>query len=191
MAFTTTHGIKDLTAYASIESAVFIEWNIPVLGTKYLSDYNSAVTIDGNVYTSVGDLLNVTEAASELRATSGSLAIALSGVPVNAISDLVNNDIKGSSITVRRIYKNKQGVQEGAYIVFKGIVTNYSISDDVNASSKTATTVITLSVSNAVEILSKKVAGRRTNPEDFPNDLAFSRVRLLKDRKFKFGGKNK
>ena len=69
MAFTTSHGIKDLTAFASIESAMFVEWVIPTVGTQFISDYNQVVTIDSQVYDSLGELLTITAATSELRAT--------------------------------------------------------------------------------------------------------------------------
>jgi hypothetical protein len=191
MPFTTTHSIKDLTGFVAIESALFVEWSIPGDATYYISDYNTAETIDGNVYTSIGELLAVTSATSELRASASSLTIALSGTVAGNIAKVLTNDVKGSIVAIRRIYKNKNGAEEGAYVVFQGIVTNYSITDDVDTASKTAESTIVLTVNNAVEILSGSVTGRRTNPEDFPNDDAFKRVRLLKDRKFQFGGKNK
>ena len=190
MAFTTTHGIKDLESFAAIESAMFVKWGLPS-GDEFLSDYNTPVTIDGDIYTSIGNLLEITAAMAELRATAAELTIAISGIPANAVTDLLATDIKGSTIKITRIYMNKQGIEEESYIVFSGIVTNYSVTDSLNAQTKTSSSIITLTVNNIVEVLSKKVNGRKTNPEDFPNDDAFKRVRLLKDRKFGFGGANK
>lgn len=191
MSFTTTHGVKDLTGFASIESALFVEWAIPNLSVKYLSDWNVPVTVDGNIYTSLGELLTITQATSELRASGSQLSVSLSGVPDGLIEEVLSNDIKGSNLKVSRTYANKQGAEEGSFILFNGIVTNYSINSTVDTNMKTELAVITLVVNNAVDILSNNVSGRRTNPQDFPNDEAFARIRLFKDRLFGFGGANK
>ena len=190
MAYNTTHGIKDLSAFAAISTAMFVKWVVPVLGTTLLSDYNTDVTIDGDVYSSIGQLLTITQATSELRASPASLMITISGIPAGTVTNMLDNDIKGSTVKISRIYDNKQGAEEGAFVVFNGIVTNYSITDTVNTQSKTASTVITLNVNNIVEILNKKVNGRKTNPEDFPGDVAFDRVRVLQGKKYGFGGAN-
>lgn len=190
MAYTTTSGIKDLSTFASISTAMFVKWVVPNLGTTLLSDYNTDVTIDGDVYTSIGQLLNLTQATSELRASSAPLTITISGIPTGAIAGILDNAIKGSTVKISRIYDNKQGVETGAFVVFNGIVTNYSVTDTVNTQTKTAASVITLNVNNIVDILNKKVNGRKTNPEDFPGDVAFDRVRVLQGKKYGFGGAN-
>ena len=71
--------------------------------------------------------------------------------------------------------------------MFTGVVTNYSVDDDLDVGSQTAYTTITLACSSIVEILAKKVNGRRTNPRDFDGEESMDRVQILASSNFQFG----
>jgi len=183
----------DLTSYAAIESAMFIKWVVPVLGASYLSDYHTDVTIDGNVYQNIGNLLSISGQSAELKASPSQLSISLSGIPVGSVTDMLANEIKGSEIT---LYKGLYDPDTHALLVtggdnpvmkYKGLVTNYAISDEVDPFNGTATTTITLTCNSIVEVLNKKINGRRTNPVDFPTEDSMKRVQPLVNSNFNFG----
>lgn len=184
----------DLRNKLAIESAIFIKWAIPGFSTAYLSDYNTPVTFGGNTYTNIGNLMAVSGVTSELKASNSELSISLSGVPTGSISNILNNDIKGSTIEIYRgIFDPVTHVlmdlspSTNPLLKFKGIVTNYALSDDVDTDALVATTNITLTCNSIVEVLSKKVNGRRTNPRDFPTESSMSRVQALSNSNFQFG----
>jgi hypothetical protein len=183
----------DLRSYSSLESAIFLKWEVPNFSTAYLSDYNTPLSFGGNTYLNIGTLLNVSSVSSELKPTKGEITIGLSGVPVGSISTILNQQIKGSTISIYRSYFNAVTHQPldlgggNTQLHFKGIVTNYSISDDIDLGAGIATSTITLTCNSSVEILSSKVSGRRTNQTDFPNVQDMSRVQALANSNFNFG----
>ena len=184
----------DLRSYSSIQSAVIVKWVVPNFSTAYLSDYNIPLTYDGQTYTNIGNLLSVSSVASELKPSRGELTISLSGVPSGDISTILSKEIKGSSIWIYRAYFNAQtnqaidfGGSDNRQLHFKGIVTNYSITDDIDLGAGIATSTITLTCNSAVETLSTKVSGRRTNQADFPGVNDMSRVQALANSNFNFG----
>ena len=183
----------DLRSYASLETAIFLKWEVPNFSTAYISDFNVPLSFSGNTYTNIGNLLSVSSIPSELKPSKGELTVGLSGVPTNSISDILNQEIKGSNIWIYRGYFNSvthQPLDFGSgntQLHFKGIVTNYSISDDIDLGAGIATSTITLTCNSPVEILSTKVSGRRTNQTDFPGVQDMSRVQALANSNFNFG----
>jgi len=183
----------DLSSHHAIESAMFLKWEIPSFSSSYLSDYHTDVTIDGNVYSNIGNLLSISATSSELKASPSQLTISLSGIPNNSISNLLNNEIKGSDITLHRGMYNPVTHAllatggDNPVMKYKGIVTNYAITDDVDPYTGIASTTITLTCNSMVEVLSKMVNGRRTNPVDFPDDSSMSRVQALANSNYNFG----
>lgn len=183
----------DLRSYASLESAVFLKWEVPNFSTAYISDYNVPLSFGGNTYTNIGTLLSVSSLTSELKPSRGEISISLSGVPTGSISTILNQEIKGSNIWIYRAYFNAQTHQPlnfgsgNTQLHFKGIVTNYSITDDIDLGAGIATSTITLTCNSPVEILSHKVSGRRTNQTDFATTQDMSRVQALANSNFNFG----
>ncbi len=183
----------DLRSYASLESAIFVKWEVPNFSTAYVSDYHIPFTFGGNTYTNIGTLLSVSSLTSELKPSKGEITISLSGVPTSSVSTILAQEIKGSTISVYRGYFNAlthQPLDFGSgntQLHFKGIVTNYTISDDIDHGAGVATSVITLTCNSAVETLSYKVSGRRTNSTDFPTTQDMSRVQALANSNFNFG----
>jgi hypothetical protein len=184
----------DFRSRTSVETALFIKWEVPDFPTAYISDYNTDFTFGGNTYTSIGQLLSISSFNSELSASPNQLSISLSGIPTGSIATILNQEIKGSELTIYRGFFNPAthalltvSGSDNPVIKFKGIVTNYELSDDVDVSSLTATTTILLTCSSSVEVLSKKTSGRRTNILDFPNEDSMSRVTALANSNFNFG----
>lgn len=181
----------DLSARSGIESALFIKWVVPVLGTSLLSDYNTPITFNSDTYTSIGNLLSVSATTSELKASPSKLSITLSGIPIAKVSEILDNDIKGSSLEVYRGLFDTSGtlltLPTNPMMKFKGIVTNYGITDSVDNKSNTASTTIVLTCNSIVEVLAKKVNGRRTNPVDFAGESSMNRVQVLSSSNYNFG----
>lgn len=183
----------DLTSYSSLESAIILKWVVPGFSTAYVSDYHIPLSLDGNTYTNIGNLLSVSSIPSELKPSSGDLTVGLSGVPTNSISDIINQEIKGSNIWIYRAYFDSTTHEPlvlgggNTQLHFKGIVTNYSISDDIDTQSNLATSTITLTCNSPVEILATRYSGRRTNQADFPGTQDMSRVQALANSNFNFG----
>jgi hypothetical protein len=177
-----------------IESAIFIKWVIPNFDTAYISDYHTPVTFGGNTYTNIGNLLEVSPIQTEIRASNSELSLTLSGIPNNSINTIFNQAIKGSQIELFRGFFDPTTHQlislapnANPLLKFKGIVTNYSISDIVEVESLSASTSIVLTCNSIVEILSNKVSGRRTNPSDFPGENSMVRVSALANSNLQFG----
>jgi hypothetical protein len=181
----------DLSNYSGLESAMFIKWVIPDFETALLSDYNTAVTFGGDTYTSIGNLLSIGGTTSELKASASKLSITISGIPSTEVSDILTHDIKGSSIEIYRGLFNTNGtllsIPNNPSMKFKGIVSNYSITDKVNHSTNVAVTTIALACNSIVEVLNKKVSGRRTNPVDFSGESSMGRVHALASSNYNFG----
>ena len=184
----------DLKSFTAIETAVFIKWAIPNFETAYLSDYNTPLTFGGNTYISIGKLMSVTGATSELKASPGEITVGLSGIPANSVSEILTKQIKGSAIEIYRGFFNPQthvlldlAPNANPVLKFKGIVTNYDVSDSFTYETNTFLTSITLTCNSMVEVLSNKISGRRTNPVDFPNESSMNRVQALANSNYNFG----
>ena len=158
------------------------------------------VTYNGVTYEGLGALLSISEIVDHIQSTTEDIQISLSGIPSqpNLMGIILGSNIKGSKIEIYRAFANtttQDPTGGGVYLRFKGIVTNYNISEDVQQYSKDRTNTITLSCASNVKVLSKKVNGRRTNPVDLNKynpgtvyDRGFDNVKYLGNQTFKFGG---
>lgn len=184
----------DLTSYPGIEIATLVTWDVPNFDTAYVTDYTNSVSDGTNTFQNIGNLLGVSETVSELQSTPGDITISLSGIPTNSISDLFDQEIKGSEVTIAYAFFDPEthaavNVNGSSNILqkFKGIVTNYSISDSVDVTETLAVSTITLTCNSIIEILSAKRNGRRTNPQDFPGESSMNKVQALSTSNFNFG----
>jgi hypothetical protein len=186
----------NLNSKTSIEIATLVKWVVPNFSTAYVTDYQSSVTYDGNTYTNIGNLLNISGTTSELKASPGELTVNLSGIPTGSISDILNQQIKGSSMTIYRSFYNADShtaynvvTGSNTVLLYKGIVTNYSITDSVDVEAQLAVSTIILTCNSIVEVLGAKSNGRRTNISDFASDSTMSRVQALAESNFNFGAR--
>lgn len=184
----------DLRSYSGIETQLLVKWEVPNFDTAYVTDCNNSLGYAGNTYTNIGKLLSVGNTTSELKSSSGDMTISLSGIPTGSISDILNQEIKGSIISIYRAFFNPSThgtltISGGTntFLKFKGVVTNYSISDTVDIDAQLAVSTITLTANSMVEVLASQVNGRRTNLSDFPGESSMSRVQALANSNFNFG----
>jgi hypothetical protein len=122
--------------------------------------------------------------------------VAVSGIPNSSIAEIDSIKLKGSSVEIYRAFFDPTNGQLLALDAnptgrFQGVVNNYSLEEDYPQTGSTATNTIQITCTNAVDLLDKKIAGRRTNPKDqkyfFPSDLSMDRVPVLANSNFNFG----
>lgn len=187
----------NLTAYDSIQTNLFVKIVIPSYATLTFSDYHRSITIDSVNYTGLGQLLSVSDTNASLRAAPQEATIAISGIPSQNITDILNNKLVGSDV---RITRGIFDVNTGALISaiagnpvgkFVGVINNFDITDDLEQGSATGTITITMTCTSVVEQLENKIIGRRTNPIDqkalYATDECFDRVPALAKSNYNFG----
>lgn len=193
----------DLKNFPAVRTALFVRIDVDEYRTTptgpfisevlAFSDHNTAYTIDGQLYVNLGNLLNITASQNELRTSSNTVSISLSGIPNTAIAEIVNSKIKSAPVSIYRGYFNPQngnliGSIQGR---FRGFVNNYSLQEDYDVDARIASNTIILQCSSSIDVLSRKYSGRRTNPESqrryFPTDASMDRVPALEKTTFDFG----
>jgi len=193
----------NLNSYSGLRSSVFVRIIIEeyrtTSGGSYtqqvlaFSDHYQDFTIDNQVYSAVGALTGVSSTRSELRTSSNSVTVSLSGIPNSSIIEIINSKIKSSRVDIYRAYFDAQtnaqiGDVQGR---FKGFVNNYSLEEDFDINARTSTNTILLECASNIDVLGNKRTGRKTNPESqkkhFPNDLSMDRVPNLENTTFDFG----
>jgi hypothetical protein len=164
--------------------------------TYYISNAYKPVTFNGNTYTQLGSFLNVDTLTEDIRTTNGDIAISLSGIPTEAdyINLVLTTKLKGGEVIIRRGFMSQTDLEldtAEVYTRFKGIITNFNISEDTNIMEKINTNSATIVVANTNSILEQRISGQRTNPEDrkriFANDQVFDRIPELVNLHFDFG----
>lgn len=195
--------MANLDAYTSVKTGLFVRLQIDEYRTSSggsysaqvlrFSDYDSTVTINSESYIPLGKLLHITPSTSELRTSSNTITVTLSGVPTNSIAEIIHSKIKGSPL---RIYRGYFDVTTSAQIGgfesrFIGSVNNYSIQEEFDVEERSASNLLLLECASLIDVLSQKVSGRKTNPQSqqsfYPTDTSMDRVPTLKGTKFNFG----
>jgi hypothetical protein len=175
---------------------MFVKLDIPDYDILTFSDYHKSYTLNGTTYQGLGQLLSISDTASSLRATGQELTISISGVPDGNIADVLTTPIKGSSLTILRAFFDSTtgallSIAGNPVGKFNGVISNYTIADDLGEGDRTGSLTITFVATNVVDLLNNKVTGRRTNPLDekefYPTDQSFDRVPSLAQSNFNFG----
>lgn len=192
-----------LNGYDSVHTSLFVRIDIDEYRTTPSASYTTQVltftdhfedyNYNGQTYQNVGNLMNVTQSRSEIRPSGSSVSVSLSGIPNSAIAEIVNSKVKGSSVKIYRGYfdvstGNLIGALQGR---FRGFVNNYSLQEEYEVDARIASNTILLECASAIDVLSNKYAGRRTNPESekkyFTTDVSMDRVPNLENATFDFG----
>jgi hypothetical protein len=186
----------NLSAYRAIQPVLFVQLDIPGYQILRFSDFTQAYTLNGVAYTNIGQLLSVSDSSSELRVTETEISVSLSGIPAGSVAEILNNNPKGSEITIQRGFftpgtTNLLPVAGNPAVKFKGLVSNYAMDEEWDTASRSSSFTITMICQSIVTVLKNKVGGRRTNPYDqeryYPGDLSMSRVPTLSNSNFQFG----
>lgn len=186
----------DLSTYRSIQTNLFVKLDIPNYEVLTFSDYHKDLSISGTNYTGLGQLVNISNTSGNLRAAPEDVTITITGIPIQNVTAVLNNRIKGSAVEIYRAFFDPStgellpilGNPAGK---FQGVVNNFEISDDLEMGTDTGIFTLILTATSVVELLNNKVSGRRTNPVDqrqwFPTDASMDRVPSLAKANFNFG----
>ena len=161
--------------------------------TYYISNAYKAVTYNSNSYTECGALLQVSQFTEDIKTTNGDITISLSGIPsnINYLQTILGAKIKGGIATVYRAFFNDNYEITNVYQRFKGVITNFSVSEDASLLESELTNSVAVSVASINTLLENRIAGQRTNPTDrlefFATDQTFKRVPDLHNVQFDFG----
>jgi hypothetical protein len=196
----------NLSSYSAIQSNLFVRINVEQYSTTAggpyttqvlrFSDRHQSYTLNGESYQGLGNLVDVTQANSELRVTGDELTVTISGIPNTSISEIVNSRIKGSNIQLWRVVfdpvtntaLNITGNPVGR---FQGYVNNVTLQEEFDIGGRSSSNLLILNCSSVIDVLNNKVAGRRTNTTSqnrfFPNDTSMDRVTAIENAYFDFG----
>ena len=186
----------DLSSYRAVQTANFVKLVIEDYGNILVSNAQVSQTISGDTYTNIGQLLYISDSRSEIRALEQSVTVGISGIPAGSVAQILDNNPKGSAITIRQAFYNPTtgtilSIAGNPLIKFRGIVTNYNMTEEWDNASKTASFTIVLECTSLITNILEKVSGRRTNDADqqtlYPDDLSMSRVSTITRAQFQFG----
>jgi hypothetical protein len=163
--------------------------------TYYISSNWKPVTVDGNNYSELGAFLTVSNIDDNLKYNANNLALTLSGIPSGQdyLRQILESPVKGGNVTLKRAFVDNSTMElkSGVYTRFKGVITNFKIDETVNVLSKQMDYAVTVLLASQLTVLSEKITGQRTNPEDrkrlFPADKSFDRIPILYNTAFDFG----
>jgi hypothetical protein len=186
----------DLSSYDSIQTGLFVRIEVTSSNILRFSDYRGTVTIDGESYVGLGKLLGVTSTVSELKGSTSTVTLTISGIPNTSINEILTSSLKGSTVKIYRVVFNpvnnvQLAIPGNPAGRFFGIVNNYTLEEDFDIENRTSTNTINIECNSVMEFLENKISGRKTNPESmklfYPNDVSFDRVPNLVGANFNFG----
>lgn len=192
----------NLDAFTSVRTSLFVRIDVNEYSSDGVSfspqvlrfsDHNVNYDINGETYTPLGKLLGITSTNSEIRPTSNTVSITISGIPDSSLSDILYSKIKGSTVNIYRGFfdVNTNVIIGSITSRYIGIVNNYGLEEDFSLDERISSNVIQFECSSTVDVLSNKIAGRKTNPQSmrkyFPNDASMDRVLNIADTTFNFG----
>ena len=170
-----------------------IEYNI--------SNCYKAVSYNNKTYTALAGFLDISEIQSNLANATDEIQVSLSAIPSNYLAATLDTQIKGGHIAVYRAffdYNTQEVITGQIHKRFEGIVSNYSVQEnlDVNGQSADVSHTITIIASSIMGVLENRIAGRRTNKQDFSivyseigntADISMNNVEALFNSSFDFG----
>lgn len=196
---TTTISAVDLER--SIEYGVLIDLTLDGT-TYYISNCYKDVVHNGNTYQALAGFLTVSEIQSNISNANDEIQVSLSAIPPNYIAAVLGEPIKGGELNIYRAffdYKTQEVITGQIYKRFAGIISNYSVQEDLDVTNAEPTVnhTITIIASSIMGVLENKYAGRRTNRQDYQIvyaeisnsalDPSMNRVETLFNSSFDFG----
>lgn len=188
---------------SAIEHGVLIDLTLDST-TYYISNCYKNVIHNGNEYQALAGFLNTSDIQNNISNANDEIQISLSAIPPNYIAATLGQPIKGGEVNVYRAffdYQTQEVIAGAVYRRFTGIISNFSVQEDVDFDGATpeVTHTITIIASSIMGVLENKISGRRTNKQDFeivwpeinnnPADPAMERVEALFNSSFDFGKK--
>jgi len=172
--------------------------------TYYVSNCYKAISYGGHTYEALAGFLSVSDIQNNISNANDEVQLSLSAIPPAYIAATLGAQIKGGQVNIYRAffdYNTQEVLTGGIYKRFTGIISNYSVQEDIttDAQSPEVNHTITIIASSIMGVLENKVSGRRTNREDYQivwpelgnssSDPSLNRVDTLFNSSFDFGKK--
>lgn len=174
--------------------------------TFYVSNCWKNIVYNSKTYLALAGFLSISEIQSNLSNSNDEIQIGLSAIPPTFVTAVLGTPIKGGEVNIYRAFfdYNTQAVITGEiYKRFTGIVSNFAVQEDVTASGASPEVSHTISImaSSIMGVLENKIAGRRTNKQDYQiywpelnnvnyaTDPSMTRIDVLYNSSFDFGKK--
>jgi hypothetical protein len=185
----------------SVEHGVLIDLTLDGT-TYYISNCYKNVTYAGNTYEALAGFLSVSEIQSNITNANDEIQVSLSAIPPEYIAATLGQPIKGGEVNIYRAffdYRTQEVVTGEIYRRFTGIISNFSVQEDVDVASAEPSVnhTITIIASSIMGVLENKISGRRTNKQDYQivwpelgnssTDPSMNRVEVLFNSSFDFG----
>ena len=179
-----------------IKYSEFIRLTLPTITYTFCSAA-SPITVNGVVYSGLGDLLSISNIGQNVKSTSQDLSISLTGIDGSNVGMILSSDIKGRVVEVWRGFLNDNnqitsvsGTQQ-FFKRYQGIINNVSIQEDWNEEARIRIATCTISAASFKVILQNRIAGKKTTPvlwqSVHPNDTSMNRVPVITAQYFDFG----
>jgi hypothetical protein len=159
----------------SIEHGVLIDLTLDGT-TYYISNCYKSIDYDSgsgsHTYEALAGFLTVSEIQSNISNANDEIQVSLSAIPPTYIAATLNEPIKGGEINIYRAffdYTTQEIITGAIYRRFTGIISNYSVQEDLDATTMTPEVnhTITIIASSVMGVLENKISGRRTNKQDY------------------------
>jgi len=155
----------------NIEHGVLIDLTLDGT-TYYISNCYKEVVYNGNTYQALAGFLTVSEIQSNISNANDEIQVSLSAIPPTYIAATLSEPIKGGEINIYRAffdYTTQEVITGAIYRRFTGIISNYSVQEDLDATTMTPEVnhTITIIASSIMGVLENKISGRRTNKQDY------------------------
>jgi hypothetical protein len=199
--FVVTAATTSSVSYAS--SATGSQTQAGIIGiTYYISNCYKNVVHNSKTYQALAGFLSVSEIQSNISNANDEIQVSLSAIPPTYIAAVLGTQIKGGEINIYRAffdYKTQEVISGEIYKRFAGIISNYSVQEDLDVSNQEPSVnhTITIIASSIMGVLENKYTGRRTNRQDYQieyaeinnsdTDPSMNRVETLFNASFDFG----
>lgn len=201
-----TTPIAAVDTETKIEHGVLID--LTLNGTEYnISNCYKTIVHNSKTYTALAGFLAVSDIQNNISNSTEELQLGLSAIPSSYITAILGQPIKGGAISIYRAffdYSTQEVLAGQIYKRFDGVITNFNVAEDteINGQDAEITHTITVIASNVMGILENRIAGRRTNRQDYQfnwgerfftsgilTDPSMNRIETLHNASFDFGRK--
>jgi hypothetical protein len=171
--------------------------------TYYISNCYKTIRYNDHDYLALAGFLTISEIQNNISNANDEVQVSLSAIPPEYIAATLGAQIKGGQVNIYRVFfdYNTQEILGNVYRRFTGVISNYSVQEDITTDQQTPEVnhTITIIASSIMGVLENKVSGRRTNREDYQvvwpelgnssSDPSLNRVDTLFNSSFDFGKK--
>jgi len=153
--------------------------------------------VDANPFAGVGQLVQVGNAARDIKSTANETTFTLVGIDTAMLGWVLGQEVKGSKIEAWHGFFDVNGAlittggTGGLYKFFTGYINSFSISEQWLEEARMFVGLISVSASSIQLILKNRIAGRYTNDNSWqffnPGDTSMNRVAFITTINYQFG----